>query len=38
MEYRRKLMAREDLDVDMAECQSPYETRMVEVGDSGWQL
>jgi hypothetical protein len=38
MEYRRKLMAREDLEVDMAEHQSPYKTSMVEVGDSGWQL
>jgi hypothetical protein len=38
MEYRRKLMAREDLEIDMAEHQSPYKTSMVEVGDSGWQL
>jgi hypothetical protein len=38
MGYRRKLMTREDLDVDMAEHLSPYETSMVEVGDGGWQL
>jgi hypothetical protein len=38
MEYRRKLMTREDLDLVMAEDQWALETRMVEVGDSGWQL
>ena len=31
-------MAREDLEVDMAEHQWALETSMVEVGDGGWQL
>jgi hypothetical protein len=38
MGYRRKLVTREDLEVEMAEHQSPYKTSMVEVGDGGWQL
>ena len=38
MEYKRMQMAREDLEIDMAEHQSSYETNMVERGDGRWQL
>jgi hypothetical protein len=38
MEYRKMQMAREDLEIDMAEHQLSYETSMVEVGDGRWQL
>ena len=38
MEYKRMQMAREDLEIDMAEHQSSYETSMEEVGDGRWQL
>jgi len=33
MGYRRKQIARKDLELDMTEHQSPYETTMVEFGD-----
>jgi len=38
MEYRWKQITREDLELDMAEHQSPYEASMVEVSDGVWQL
>jgi len=38
MGYRRKQIARKDLELDMTEDQSPYETTMVEFCDGVWQL